>query len=213
MQIIPRTTSLHTGRLVLAPADPLQAVDQATIIAALHRLGLLGGQRSDAAASAFAAGPALGALIGFTGCAVQFGGEGRAAIDVGPWLRIPPPSEAPRLFWGRNTRPPRCPACGAPLRSWRERLPVAAAGDVAPASSAPASCDPTSCNAVQPLRCDACETTSPALRWRWGRHGGAARSTVSIEEVFPGEGTPLPALVKALDALGAGPWVFFYIQD
>ena len=208
MQIIPRTTSLHTGRLVLAPADPLQALDQATIVAALHRLDLLGAQRSDAAAGAFAAGPALGALIGFTGCAVQFGGEGPAAAAVAPWLRIPPPSEAPRLLWGRNTRPPRCPACGAPLRAWRERLPVANAGDVAPAS-----CDPAFYDAVQPLRCDACETTSPALRWRWGRHGGAARSILLIEEVFPGEGTPLPALVKALDALGAGPWVFFYIQD
>lgn len=63
------------------------------------------------------------------------------------------------------------------------------------------------------MQCDVCDATAPALRWRWGRHGGAGRSFVLVEEVFPGEAAPLPALVKALDALGAGPWGYWYIQD
>jgi hypothetical protein len=189
--------------LVLTPADPLQAVEQTSIVATLGGLGLLGAQRGDSVVNAFAAGPALGELIGFTGCAVQFGGEASSAGPVGPRVRIPPPSAAPRLLWGRNTRPPRCPDCGASLRAWRERLPVAVRKDATPAS----------CDAGLALHCDACATTAPALRWRWGRHGGAGRSLILVEEVFPGEAAPLPTLVKALDALDAGPWVFFYIQD
>jgi hypothetical protein len=194
---------LHTGRLVLAPAEPLQAVERPSIVAALRGLGLLGAERGDAVAGAFAAGPGLGELIGFTGCAVQFGGEASSAGPAAPWVRIPPPSEAPRLLWGRNTRPPRCPNCGASLRAWRERLPAAAGADDTPAS----------CDAGLPLRCEACGTAAPALRWRWGRHGGAGRSLILVEEVFPGEAAPLPALVTALEAVGAGPWVYFYIQD
>jgi hypothetical protein len=201
--MIPALGSLHTGRLVLAPLDPLQAADQATTYALLREIGLAGPGRGDGAG--FAAGPALGALIGFTGCAVQFAHA--AAAASGPWLRLPPPNAAPRLLWGRNSRPPRCPDCAAALRPWRERLTASPEG-LGPGNQ-PGLC----CDARTELHCDACGSANPTYRWRWGQHAGAGRSFVLIEEVFPGEARPLPALMQALAGLGAGPWTFFYVQD
>jgi hypothetical protein len=194
--------ALHTGRLVLAPVDPLQAADRATIVRALTEVGLAGAPIDDDAAT-FAAGAALGTLVAFTGCAVQFDGILSAAPVTGPWLRVPAPSPSPRLLAGRNTRPPRCPACSAPLREWRERLPCSS-GIGLPGAG---------CDAALPLPCDACGTASRAHAWRWGRHAGVGRSFVLIEEVFPGEARPLPPLLQALAIIGVGPWDFSYVQD
>jgi hypothetical protein len=201
--MIPLPAALHTGRLVLAPVDPLQATDRTTIVKALTALRLLG-EPQGGDSGVFAAGPALGDLVGFTGCAVQFDAATDDANAGGrPWLRIPPKATVPRLLWGRNTRPPRCPNCSAPLRGWRDRLPP----DPAMTASQPG------CDASLRLRCDVCLASSAAYRWKWGRHAGAGRSFVLIEEVFPGEGTPLPGLLQDLAALGAGPWAWFYVQD
>jgi hypothetical protein len=201
--MIPPQASLHTGRLILTPEDPLQAADEATIVPALKALGLLGPARPVADGQAFRAGNALGEVIGFTGCAVQFAAPDQGAESAGPWIRIPSTARQPRLLFGRNTRPPRCPACAAPLRDWRGQLPP----------SAPMEAQPPGCDATLPLQCGTCGAGAPAYRWRWGRHAGAGRSLVSVEEVFPGEAAPLPALLTALAGLSAGPWGYFFVQD
>ena len=201
--MIPALGSLHTGRLVLTTVDPLQAVAQPTIVGLLTELGLVGPRR-DAAAS-FDAGPALGALVGFTGCAVQFDGAGAPEATHGPWLHVPPATMEPRLRWGRNTRPPRCPTCSAALHAWRAHPPAPEPGADDPRGLC--------CDADPPLRCDTCGSAQPTHRWRWGRHAGAGRSFVLIEEVFPGEARPLSALLQALEQLGAGTWDYFYVQD
>jgi hypothetical protein len=188
--------------MVLTTADPLQAVDQATIVTALVDLGLLG-ERLERPDWAFATGPGFGKLVGFTGCAVQFGDPVPGGSAPGPWVRVPPPLPAPRLLWGRNTRPPRCPGCSTPARDWTDWLASAPSREVPGCG----------CDAMQPLACGACAAAAPACRWRWGRHGGAGRSFVMVEEVFPAEGQPLPGLLQALGGVGAGPWVFFYVQD
>ncbi len=204
MTMISTAPVLHTGRLILTPEDPWQMLAPATLVGALRALGLLGATRQGATPDAFIAGPALGELIGFTGCAVQFGGDASSQVAAGPWLRVPPPSAAPRVLWGRNTRPPRCPRCGAPLRAWRMQLP-----DPATAAGGP----PMGADATLPLHCCGCDVRTPALDWRWGRHAGVGRSLIMVEEVFPAEASPLPALTSALADLGAGPWTFFYVQD
>ncbi len=200
--MIPTPHRLHTGRLVLTPTDPLQTVCVTDVITALKSVRLLG-DALPGEADAYVAGPALGDCVGFTGCAVQFDGLNQGGQMGGPWLRIPPASDSPCLLWGRNTRPPRCPSCEAPLRAWREQLPLAAGGPGALVSS----------DAALALHCSQCGATAAAYRWRWGRHGGAGRSLVFIEEVFPGEAAPLPALFRTLEGVGAGPWHFFYVQD
>jgi hypothetical protein len=201
-QMLSALGSLHTGRLVLTTVDPLQAADQAMTKALLGEIGLAGARRN--ADTGFAAGAALGSLVAFTGCAVQFDGPETAMADSGPWIEIPPATATPRLLWGRNTRPPRCQDCGTALRIWRERL--AAPDELADLPG-------RSCDAGLSLRCDTCGTEAAVHRWRWGRHAGAGRSFVLIEEVFPGEARPLPPLMQALTELGAGPWSFFYVQD
>ena len=63
------------------------------------------------------------------------------------------------------------------------------------------------------LRCHSCGLIGPAWEWNWRRQAGFGRIFLIIEEVFPGEGQPLPGLLAALNALGVGPWQHFYVQD
>jgi hypothetical protein len=96
---------------------------------------------------------------------------------------------------GRNTRPPQCPGCRRPLREWRAQ---SAGWDSASA--------PT-------LQCAACNARTQAWEWRWREQAGFGRLFLSIEEVFPGEGTPLPGLLRSLEIMGVGRWLWFYVQD
>ena len=201
--MIPAPRPLHTGRLVLTPENAAAMVPADALADRLRRLGLIAGALPGAG-DAFAPGDAFLELIAFTGCAVQLD---QASADPDPagtapaghrgqsHVRLPEPTSKPGLITGRNTRPPRCPACGQGLKDWREQL-------LAWPGAGPAS-----------LVCGHCGADAPAWRWRWGRHGGSGRSFVCIEGVFPGEASPLPALLDALAALGAGPWRAFYIQD
>jgi hypothetical protein len=202
--MIPAVSPLHTGRLVLAPTDPLQAVDQATIARNLEAIGLIGAALpvTPAGELRFRIGPAFGSLIAFTGCAVSFG-DADAADSHGPRIGLPPTTAAPRLFVGRNTRPPRCPACRAPLRDW-----------LGPMRGASSTTEPIgSLEATARLRCPGCGTEACAFQWDFGRHGGAGRSVVLIEEVFPGEAAPLPGLLRALERSTGCAWGYFYQQD
>ena len=68
---------------------------------------------------------------------------------------------------------------------------------------------PSPGTALPPLR-----HNGPRLwRWNWRLHGGFGRSFVLVEEVFPGEGAPLPTLLNALRDLGVGDWHHFYVQE
>ena len=113
---------LHTGRLVLTPADPLVLTDPPRLRRALAEAGFIG-EPLDTRAGRFLIGPCLLDLLTFTGCAVQVEttpteGAGGAFCHV----HLPPPTPSPRLLAGRNTRAPRCPACRARLTDWRERI-------------------------------------------------------------------------------------------
>jgi hypothetical protein len=190
---LPTGQKLHTGRLVLTPVDPEQAPDRSALLAQLKALGLLG-TALETVAGGFAAGPSLLDLIGFTGCAVHLDTDG-ATGDTYLHMRIEGPHPHAVLKHGRNTRPPRCPTCGAALAGWREQY-----------SATPPGQPPL-------LRCARCGGEGQARDWDWRRHGGFGRIFVSVEEVFPGEGQPLPRLLAALEDLGTGPWHYFYIQE
>lgn len=198
--MIPTPVAMHTGRMGFTPSDPLQAPDHATTVAALRGAGLLGAPLDGV--DGFAIGPGFNALVGFTGCAVQFDlAADTPTATNGPWLSVPEPLEAPRLMFGRNTRPPRCPTCRTALRTWREQL-----------ASTPID-SPGALDAPPALQCAACGRRSPAGRWDWGRHAAIGRAFVWVEEVFPGEAAPLPGLLKMLESLGVGAWRHFYVQD
>lgn len=131
-------------------------------------------------------------LLVFAGCSVH--------VDLAPpsgggpftHIRLLGPFPHPRLLAGRNTRPPRCPACRDPYRDWRAALISAA---------------------IPTWICSSCASALPAWAWDWKHQGGYGRTIIAVEEVFPGEAEPAPTLLEALQRLTATPWRHFYVQD
>ncbi|EIC22495.1 hypothetical protein [Thiorhodovibrio frisius] len=194
---------LHTGRLLLTPEDPLKAPPAEPLRSALMQAAFLGTPLSLAGCApdtaAFALGDRFFDFVGFTGCAVQLDGlpDTAGTISVGGChLRLNPASAQPRFLHGRNTRPPRCPACGKSLHQWSKQM----ASWSWPEHSA--------------LACPACSKVSDAWHWDWRGRAGFARLTLGIEEVFPGEATPLPGLFALLEQASDGlSWHWFVVQD
>lgn len=187
--------SNHTGRLVLTTADPLAGPDATLLIESLARAGFIAdplpGRRD-----AYAVGANFLSLLTFSGCAVAISTVPRpdAATEL-CHVRVSNLSALPRLLWGRNTRPPRCPCCRVRLPDWRRRI-----------ADRPDQTRPG-------VTCTACGDTRPPWRWDWKEQGGFGRLFVLVEEVFPGEAVPTPPLFDLLtDACGLG-WRHFYVQD
>jgi len=192
--MITASRPLHTGRLVLTPGDAQTLVELKPLRACLKAVGLIGGAL-EGCANAFEVGDRFPQLIALTGCAVAFDTAPSDPEHAFTHVTLHGPYITPRLISGRNTRPPRCPECGKGLAAWRDWLRQ---------------------QHPQPrpqLRCMHCTSAAPGWLWNWGRQGGFGRCFVCIEEVFPGEGSPLPALLDALGTLGIGDWRFFYVQD
>jgi len=182
---------LHTGRLLLFPEEARHLPETTALVRALSAGGLLGAALTVAPpARAFARGPRFFELIGFTGCAVQLDGGGAVPAVH---LRLDPPTAAPRGFFGRNTRPPRCPHCRRPARDWAER-------------AATWSAEPR-------LACAVCGHEASAWTWDWRHDAGFARLALAVEEVFPGEAQPLPALLHLLRDSDGHDWRWCAIQD
>jgi len=194
--------SNHTGRLVLVPRDPRCAPDRNALTRALTAVGLLGppltppqGRSSKADGDAYAVGQAFLQLVAFTGCAVQVAVAPESAADR-PFchIHIVGPAPETEVLIGRNTRPPRCPACRTPLRDWRETMGPRA-------------------RAEKSLVCTACGSSSPIYAWDWKESGGCARLWLKLEEIFPGEAMPTDTLMQHLAEVTGNPWRHFYIQD
>jgi hypothetical protein len=192
--MITASRPLHTGRLVLAPVDALVGVEAEPLADVLRDIGLIGAPLPERSA-AFATGARFLELIAFTGCAVQVELAPASAGGTFAHIRLQGPYPRPRLQSGRNTRPPRCPECGKALATWRAQAQAWQGAR------------------MPNLRCEVCSADTPAWRWGWRQHAGFGRSFVCIEEVFPGEGAPLPSLLEGLETLGIGAWHHFYVQD
>lgn len=184
---------LHTGRLILTPADPHRVPDVDLLIEGLRQSGFLGEPLSVRGERAFAIGPGFLSLLTFAGCAVQI----RDNRNAGRFshIRVPPVSPYPRLMVGRNTRSPRCVGCRAPLSGWRELV------------------DHWATHPHAGVRCPACAETRPPWLWDWKQQGGFGRVFVCVEEVFPGEAVPTPAFFEQLIRVSGIGWRHFYIQD
>lgn len=188
---IAKHPSLHTGRLLLVPQDPWQAPALEPLRSALSTIGFLGmALESD---TRFALGEDFFHYVGFTGCAVNLQGT---QDSVSCQIRLYPPQPEPEFFAGRNTRPPRCPSCRRTLADWfSQRALWTRIRDAR-------------------LSCPICAHDTPAWHWDWRGQAGFARLRISIEEVFPGEASPLPGLLVQLrDASDGIPWHWFAVQD
>ncbi|MCF7983877.1 MAG: hypothetical protein K9L70_05690 [Thiohalocapsa sp.] len=185
---------LHTGRLVLTPSDPGAGIERGRLADALRDAGFIG-EPIAGSDDAYTIGEAFLQLIAFTGCAVQLDTTPKTDGKAFAHVVLRGPSAQPQLLFGRNTRPPRCPDCGKPLPEWQ-------------ALSARWASDPT-CSLV----CPNCACRAPGWQWDWRQQAAFGRSFVIVEEVFPSEAAPLPALLDVLRGLDAGPWNHFYVQD
>lgn len=156
----------------------------------LREIGLIG-QRFGHWRHVFLAGNRFLQLVTFLGCSPYLRLEPEGDDDTG-FCRISfiGPFARPRLIHGSNTRPPRCPHCGARMSLWRESL---ASDDTV-------------------ISCPHCNEDSPVERLDWRRNAGSGRFFLQLSEVFPGEAVPLPAMMEHLR--GAGPaWDYFYVQQ
>jgi len=193
------STALHTGRLMLTPSDPHLAPDVDLLIEGLSRSGFLGAPlilenpQPESGDRAFATGAGFLSLLTFAGCAVRIRDDVRGGRFS--HIRIPPVSQHPRLMVGRNTRPPRCVGCRAPLSGWRALVEHWATHPHAG------------------VQCPACGETRPPWLWDWKQQGGFGRAFVQIEEVFPGEAVPTPMFFEQLIRVSGIGWRHFYIQD
>jgi len=185
--------SVHTGRLLLSPQDPFLLPEQASLATTLSEAGLLG-TPLEGHTNAFAVGERFLQLVIFAGCSVR--------IELSPMgeapfchVRFTGPFRQPVFLSGRNTRPPRCRSCRGRLWSWRDLLPDR--------------------DNAQPVRitCPTCGEASPPWGYDWKGQAGFGRLFIQVEEIFPGEATPTPALMELLAASSGCAWRHFYIQD
>lgn len=185
--------SSHIGRMVLSPLDPFRLPDRIPLIAALTDAGFLGSPLTGVD-NAFAAGDRFLQLVIFAGCSVRI--ELAPGAD-GPFchIRFVGPFRQPVFRSGRNTRPPRCPGCRSPLKSWKDRLPNEGDAD------------------TDEVPCPACGRASPPWDYDWKEKAGFGRLFLQIEEVFPGEATPSSGLMELLERTSGCAWQWFYIQD
>lgn len=181
--------------MLLTPQDPQAVIDQANVRRILREAGFSDGPLPGTESS-FLAGNRFLSLITFAGCSVQL--ELRPSNTSGErfcHIRFSGPYRQPVLRHGRNTRPPRCPSCRAPDREWRDHC-LHGAG-----------------RGVEPIQCASCGTPSLPWFWDWKETGGYGRGFVEIEEIFPGEASPTPALISLLEGIADIPWRHFYVQD
>jgi hypothetical protein len=182
---------MSTGRLILAPSDPLAPAPAGeSLVAALRAIGLAGAEL-DPARQTFQAGERFLELISFLGCSPHVDFEPPApGSEAFCHIALIGPSEAPVLLHGVNTAPPRCPGCGARVTDWRERLSGAHEG----------------------LCCEHCGRSLTAAQLKWRRSGGFARLAVEVRNVFPNEAVPVPELMQCLARETGGEWTYFYVQ-
>ncbi|NEX21553.1 hypothetical protein G3480_14750 [Thiorhodococcus mannitoliphagus] len=184
----------HTGRLVLTPADPHVIPQVGLLIEMLADKGFVGESLGTSEEQAYRIGPGFLSLMTFAGCAVRIQSDPDRQGGF-CHIRVLPAREHPSLLVGRNTRAPRCVGCRARLVDWREHTAHWASHPHAG------------------VTCPQCGETRPPWLWDWKEQGGFGRLFILVEEIFPSEATPAPALFDLLIRASGTGWRHFYVQD
>jgi hypothetical protein len=188
---------LHTGRLVLTPTDPyFLPQDLSAITTRLQGIDLIGAPLAGSDHH-YLLGERFIQLVTFMGCSpfiqLEPGHEGEAFCH----LVIEDPTEQPRLLTGKNTTPPRCAACRKRIDNWRATFAhwlTAGPGWQA--------------------TCPHCGREQDPATYDFRQTAGCGRLFLFIENIFPQEAVPSPALLDHLSAVsGTVPWHYFYQQD
>jgi hypothetical protein len=93
---------------------------------------------------------------------------------------------------GRQTAPPRCPACRKPLGDWRALIE----NDMLPED--------------RMWTCPACGKVARPWQYDWRKTAGFGRCLIEITDIFPKEALPQTTLLDALAQQFSMNWTWFY---
>ncbi len=191
---MPKT--LHTGRLVLTPADPYFLPDDLSAITTrLEEIGFIGTALSGRQDS-YLLGEHFMQLVTFMGCSPYIRLEPGAADEAFCHLKIDPTSAHPRLLTGKNTTPPRCTVCRRRISDWRTNI---ARWQQQPDWLA---------------SCPHCGHRQDPATYDFRQSAGFGRLFLCVEQIFPHEAIPSPSLLTHLQqASGGTSWHFFFVQE
>ncbi len=162
--------------------------DRKHLISSLQEMGLLG-QPMGAENNDFLAGERFLQLISFVGCSANVCLKPKLDLDGGfCHLTIKGPFDKPQLFWGKNSRPPRCPICKKGMHDWQNNIDS------------------------QTIKCIRCENLTRLEDIAWGRHAGHGRIFIQINNIFPGEAQPVHGLLMDLGRLTGKEWDYFFAE-
>jgi hypothetical protein len=96
----------------------------------------------------------------------------------------------PHLYWGKQSRPPACPACRQRQQDWLEQL----------------------LRPTDRLHCQNCREDFPLPRWQWRKSGAISSLLIRVTQVFPNEAVPHDSLLEKLgETTGSAAWNHFYL--
>ncbi|MET0071266.1 MAG: hypothetical protein ABW096_14610 [Candidatus Thiodiazotropha sp.] len=187
---------LHTGRLVLTPEDPyLVPDDLQALLTELADIGFIEGALQND--PGYLLGHRFLQLVSFMGCSPHIklhpDGDGEPFCH----LRLNGPHPGPILISGRNTQSPRCGGCRKRLNDWQ------------------ACFDARRKSAHDRLAsCPHCGHLQDPVSYDFRQSAGCGRLFLVVENIFPQEAIPSPALLDALKRACDGEvWRYFYQQD
>lgn len=188
---------LHTGQLVITPEDYRYIPnDIPSIVATLDAIDFIETDIREGSPASYRLGKRFMQLVTFLGCSPAI----RLAPDAegNPYchMLIEGPHEEPLLYQGRNTRPPRCSACGKGIDDWRAQF--IASGDE---------------SSDRPITCPKCGQQQSPASCNWRQTAGFGRFFIIIENIFPQEAIPSPELLSHLSqASEEKKWHHFFLQ-
>jgi len=171
--------------------DQPPAVDK--VIAALQGCGFMGDSLDE---QRYLTGPAFFSHITFAGCSPYLQLQ---KPDDGGWgfchIRLHEDRFPPLLHVTPQRGRPRCPVCRGSIPGWKERL--SRWGEVSP----------------RLWQCEQCAALTPLAELDWRQYGVAARCSVEIHQVYPGEALPGEGLLQLLQEQTGREWGYAWADS
>jgi DNA-directed RNA polymerase subunit RPC12/RpoP len=191
--------TIHTGRLVLTPADPFYLPrDIQSIVARLRSIQFCEEPISSMNGQHYLLGERFMQLVSFMGCSPFI--QVQPADDEQPFchLSIDGPYPKPVFLQGRNTTSPSCEDCRKRITDWP---PLIAQWLEQPETFL--------------ASCPHCGHRQNPASYNWRQSAGCGRLFLFVENIFPNEAIPSPELLETLEESGpeTTAWGYFYIQD
>jgi DNA-directed RNA polymerase subunit RPC12/RpoP len=186
----------HTGRLVLAPVDPyLLPEEPQDLLRGLREIGFIDQALNNA--PGYLLGEHFMQLVTFMGCSPSIKLEPPSPGESFCHLRLDGPYPRPKLMYGKNTQPPRCQSCRKRLNDWRASFATWEESTHGSQTS-----------------CPHCGHNQDPMTYDFRQSAGCARLFLLVENIFPQEAIPSPALLTTLKRVTNGAdWHHFYQQD